>query len=145
MNASGATIVGMRGAEAISGDQGTDTPDQAQAAGVDSRLPRGRADQRVVARRGYGDEIGQHELQALVVPPVQLGVSEQLLGGLPDGQVRLEGAFEQRVLMPRGSENRQSRSAGVMAELPLAMPASSAASLPTRRVTVPGRRARWAA
>ena len=46
------------------GDEGTATPDHAQAARVDERLPRGRADQQVVARRGRGDEIGQHELQA---------------------------------------------------------------------------------
>ena len=59
------------------GDEGTGTPDDAQAARVDERLPRGRADQQVVARRGRGDEIGQHELQARVVPPVQLGVSQQ--------------------------------------------------------------------
>ena len=84
------------------GDQGTGAPDEAQAAGVDERLPCGRAEQRVVARRGCGDEIGQHELQALIVPPVQLGVSEQLLGGLPDGQVGLDRALEQRVLTPRG-------------------------------------------
>ena len=83
-------------------DQRADAPDGAHAAGVDERFPCGRAEQRVVARRGCGDEIGQYELQALVAPPVQFGVSEQLLGGLPDRQICLDRALQQRVLAPRG-------------------------------------------
>ena len=83
-------------------DQGTDAPHGAQAAGVDEGLPRDRADQRVVTRRGSGDEIGQHPLQALVIPPAQAGISKQVLSGPPGGQVRLNGPLEQRVLTPRG-------------------------------------------
>jgi hypothetical protein len=84
------------------GDEGTGTPHDAQAAGVEVRFPCGRADHRVVTRRGRGEEIGQHELQACVVPPVQLRVSQQLLGGLPDGQVGLKDALEHGVPAPRG-------------------------------------------
>ena len=84
------------------GNEGTEAPEETQAAAVDGRLPRDRADQRVVARRGGGNKIGQHEFQALVVPPVQPGVGEQLLGGLAEGQVGLNGPLQQRILHPGG-------------------------------------------
>ena len=70
------------------GGEGADTPDEAQAAGVDVRLPCRRAEVRVVARRGCGDQIGQHELQPRVVAPVQLGVGEQVLGAPARGPDR---------------------------------------------------------
>ena len=50
-------------------------------------------------------------------------------------RVRLSSGFP----LHAGSENRRSRRSGAIAELPMAMPASSAASLAYRAATVPGR------
>ena len=70
------------------------------AAGVDERLPAGRGQDRVVARRGGRDEVGQQEPHALAVPPVQVGGGQQRLRRLPGRQVCLDGALEHRVLRP---------------------------------------------
>ena len=51
---------------------------RAQAAGVHQRLDCGRVQQRIVARRCRSDQVGQDEPQPLVIPPVELGVRQQL-------------------------------------------------------------------
>ena len=59
------------------GDQVAHALDDVGAAGVDQRLPRGGADEGVVARREGGDEVVEGELEAGAVAPVQVGVGEQ--------------------------------------------------------------------
>ena len=55
-------------------DQVAQARDNVAAAGVDERLPRRGADQRVVARGERGDDVVEGELQAGAVPPVQVRV-----------------------------------------------------------------------
>jgi len=74
--------------------------DGALAAGVDQGLPGGRAEQRVIARRGRGDQVGEQELQPRVVAPAEFGPGHQGLGRLGRRQVGLDAAPQDRVAGP---------------------------------------------
>ena len=59
---------GSRGGVARSETRARTPRTTLQAAGVDGRLPGRRAEQRVVARRGRGDQVGQQELSSARCP-----------------------------------------------------------------------------
>ncbi len=84
------------------GDQRPEAAQHADTAAVGCRLPVSGVEQRAVARRGGGDEVGQHEAQAGVVAPVQFGPVEQRLRRLARRQVGLDGALEQGIARPGG-------------------------------------------
>ena len=74
---------------------------EAQPCGVDHSLGRGRVDQRDVARRGRLDDVLEEEPHAFAVARVEVGVVEQLLGGMAACQVQLDQPLQQGVLGPR--------------------------------------------
>ena len=91
---------GTRGGLARSETSDAQAADGVQAAGVESRLPGDRAEQRIIARRGGRDQVGEQEPHPRLVAPAQPGPGQQGLGGLAGRQVGLDGAPEERVVLP---------------------------------------------
>src|ERR1035437_6179246 len=99
-NASAATIDGTRGGGGQVRDEGAQATHHALAACVDERLGRDRAEQRVVARRGRGDQVAEKESQPRIVAPAELGAGQQRLGRRARGQVSLDAALEPGIAGP---------------------------------------------
>ncbi len=72
----------------------------AEPAGVDDRLPRLRADQRIVARRRRVDEVAHDEPDPFRVTPVEVRVVDERQRDRPGREVRLHQAPQERVAGP---------------------------------------------
>jgi len=94
-------MLGTRGLRGHVPEEVSCTGRQAGAPGVDECLPRQRAGERVVARRGGIDDVVEHESHPLFVAVVQFGVADQRVGSAADDKVCLHQPPQQRVVGPR--------------------------------------------
>ena len=117
------------------------TAQEARSAGVDELLRRRRVQQRSVGRRQGVDEVLDQEPQPLAGAVVEVRVVHQPVGGLPDREVRLQPAAQQRVPGPGRVGEPAVAARGATSEAPATMRPTSDARSTTRDADARGRRA----